>query len=110
MVQINQKWNCFANCKYNFSKQAGAMHALLNDDKKNESTKWQWIQHKVIMTKLVVEILYQSVAETLQHKYRTKTSTYELACYIMNAMPGWLRPYNEEPSGACRGETDLEET
>ena len=34
MVQINQKWNCFANCKYNFSKQAGAMHALLNDDKK----------------------------------------------------------------------------
>ena len=35
---------------------------------------------------------------------------HAMSKYIINAMPGWLRPYNEEPSGACWGETDFEET
>ena len=55
LVEINQNWNCIANRKYYFSKQADAVRALLNHDKTlmNQINK----QYKAIITiKLLVHL------------------------------------------------------
>ena len=77
----------------------------MNDKTQIDQTE----NNKIIRIKLVVRV---SAIEIVMSRFKLCNTYQEQSKWhdmIMNTMLGRLRPYNEEPSSACRGETDFED-